>query len=293
MFTSVDSDRPIIDNEFAGSFSSYSPEENLCRLRIWFKQFDSALVAFSSGVDSSVLAYVARDALSDRSVAVTSISPSLAQSEIESANRIAKEIGIELIVVSQDDLNSQGYVTNHVNRCYFCRSNLVRAITPIVKERNLAVCVDGTHKDDMKSPRPGVKALREGGFRAPFLELGIGKDDIRSIARMIKLSNAEKPPEACLSSRIAYGQRIDKRTLRRIEKSEEVIRILIDPKIVRVRTIGGRAIIELEPESIPKALKVFSRIKEILISFGYDTVEIDPSGYASGHMLDLFIKDAL
>jgi uncharacterized protein len=272
---------------------SSSPEYNFSRLERWFKKFDSALVAFSSGVDSSVLAHAARQAISERAIAVTSISPSFARSEIDSAKQIAKEIGIELIIVRQDDLKDENYVANQITRCYFCRSNLVQAISPIVRERNIAVCVDGTHKDDMGAPRPGVKALREAGFRAPYLELRMGKEDIRAIARMARLSNAEKPPEACLSSRVAYGQKIDEITLRRIEKSEEYIRNLIQPGIVRVRTIGNRAIIELDLESIPKAKKFYVLIQETLGSLGYDSVEINPRGYSSGRMFELFLTDTL
>ncbi len=268
-----------------------SPEENLLRLKNWFRQFESALVAFSGGVDSSVLAFAARAALSKNAITVTSVSPSLAKSEIDSAEKIAKEIGIELIVVSQDDLASKDYVANQVNRCYFCRSNLVQAIMPIVSERRVAICVDGTNPDDLKSPRPGVKALREAGFRAPFVELGLCKEEIRAIARFVNLSNAEKPSEACLSSRIAYGQKIDERTLRRIEESEIFIRELVGAKIVRVRTIGSRAVLELDIDSVEKAKELFPKIERKLISLGYTSVEIDPRGYSSGRMLELFIRD--
>jgi pyridinium-3,5-biscarboxylic acid mononucleotide sulfurtransferase len=268
-----------------------SPKENLLKLKNWFLQFDSALVAFSAGVDSSVLACAARQALSRKAIAVTSVSPSFARSEIDQARQIANEIGIELIVVSQQDLATKDYVANLVNRCYFCRLNLVQAIMPIVEERKISICVDGTHLDDMKSPRPGVKALREARFRAPFVELALCKEEIRAIARILKLSNAEKPSEACLSSRIAYGQKIDEHTLRQIEESEIFIRELVGAKIVRVRTIETRAVVELDRESIHKAIKSFSKIQETLISLGYTSVEIDPNGYASGRMLDLFIRD--
>lgn len=270
---------------------SFSPEMNFFSLRNWFLQYDSGLVAFSAGVDSSVLAAAAHNALGGRAVAVTSTSPSFARSELDSAIKVAKEIGIELIVVTQDDLASKDYVANQVSRCYFCRSNLVQAIMPIVRQRRISICVDGTHAEDMKSPRPGVKAFREAGFRAPFVELGFTKEDIRAIARMLKLSNAEKPPEACLSSRIAYGQEIDENTLRQIEAAESFIRELVSARIIRVRTIGSRAIIELDPESIEKAKELSLGIERKLRSLGYMSVEIDPNGYSPGRMLELFVHD--
>jgi uncharacterized protein len=286
MISSLNHSSAIVpDTEFARA------RENFRKLKDWFLEFDSALVAFSAGVDSSVLAYAARQALSSKAIAVTSVSPSFSRSEIDSARQLANEIGIELIVVSQDDLATKDYVANQVNRCYFCRSNLVKALMPIVKERNISICVDGTHLDDLKSPRPGVKALREAGFKAPFVELGFSKEEVREIARILRLSNSEKASESCLSSRIAYGQKIDEDTLRQIEKSEIFIRELVHAKIVRVRTIGTRAIVELDPNSIERAQKSFSEIQRKLMSFGYTAIEIDPNGYSSGRMLDLFIRD--
>src|SRR5579863_5581399 len=260
-------------------------------LEEWFSRWDSALVAFSGGVDSSVLAYSARKVLKDRALAVTSLSQTFAASELHSARVISREIGIELVEVIQDDLASKDYVSNPVNRCYFCRSNLVQAIVPIVRERKISVCVDGTHVDDMSSPRPGVKALREAGFKAPFVELGFHKEDIRQIARFLSLSNAERPSEACLASRIAYGQRIDLETLRRIEQAESLVRDLLNAEIVRVRTIGKKAVIELDLASVPKAQRSFRELEVELTALGYASVEIDPNGYRSGRMLELFVRD--
>jgi pyridinium-3,5-biscarboxylic acid mononucleotide sulfurtransferase len=267
-----------------------SPVIDYASLREWFSRFPSALVAFSGGVDSSVLAYAAHDVLSQRSVAVTSISPAFARSELDSGREVANEIGIELLEVFQDDLSDRNYMANQVSRCYFCRSNLVQAILPIAKERQISVCVDGTHIDDLKSPRPGVRALRESGFRAPFVESGLGKDRIREIAKMLGLSNWDRPSEACLSSRIAYGQEINEVFLRRIELAELSVREIVGAKVIRVRTIGDRAIIEVGPQSIKKAQASFSEIEMKLKFLGYGAVEIDPKGYSSGRMLELFLQ---
>ena len=258
----------------------------------WFSNHDSCIVAFSAGVDSSVLAYAAHKALGNKALAVTSLSPSFAESEMSASAKIAEEIGIELVTVHQDDLADENYVLNQVSRCYFCRSNLVSAILPIMKARNIKVCVDGTHLDDMCSPRPGVKALREAGFRAPFVELKFSKNDIRDVARLAGLSNAERPSEACLSSRIAYGQRIEASTLRMIEHSEEFIKRLTGSKVVRVRTIGLRAIVEVDKRSIRNAMDRMSEISHALGSFGYSEVEIDPEGYRQGRMLSLFVQES-
>jgi pyridinium-3,5-biscarboxylic acid mononucleotide sulfurtransferase len=271
--------------------SALLAKQNYERLEDWFRQFDSALIAFSAGVDSSILALAAKEALSQKAIAATSISNSFSKSEIVYSRRMAQEIGIELVTVFQDDLSNEGYVSNQVNRCYFCRSNLASAIMAIVKDRGISVWVDGTHLDDMKSPRPGVKALRESGFKAPLVELGLRKEEIREMARYKALSNADRPSEACLSSRVAYGQKIDEVTLRRIEEAERFVLSLIDVKILRVRTIERKAILEMDYGSIPGAKKSFKEIEAKLKSLGYESVEIDPQGYRSGRMLELFISD--
>ncbi|MFI5420105.1 MAG: asparagine synthase-related protein, partial [Nitrososphaerales archaeon] len=172
------------------------PNQDLERLVNWFVSFRSCLVAFSGGVDSSLLAFAAKSALGNRAHAVISKSPAMAESEIDWAKKVAKEIGIELLEVVQNDLEDREYVKNSVTRCYFCRSNLVDAMRPLVDRLAIEVCVDGTHADDMSSPRPGVKALREAGFRPPILELGFGKEKIRNMARTAGLSTWQRPSEA-------------------------------------------------------------------------------------------------
>ncbi len=268
-----------------------SPRFKLDQLVEWFSSYDSCLVAFSGGVDSSVLAYAACKTLGKNALAVTSVSPAFAKSELSAATKIASEIGIELVTVRQDDLSDPNYVANQVSRCYFCRSNLARAIEPFAKRRNINLWVDGTHSEDMRSPRPGVKALREAGFRAPFVELSYSKSDIRAIAKLANLSNAERPSEACLSSRIAYEQRIESNTLRMIEQSEEFIKQVTGANVVRVRTIGSGAVVELDRASIPTALEKVLEISDALKSLGYSSVEIDSEGYREGRMLSLFVQE--
>ncbi len=235
-------------------------------------------MAYSAGVDSTLLAFAAIRALGTRAYAVTSVSPAFADSELAEARKIAREIGIELIEVVQNDLEDPGYVKNEVNRCYFCRSNLSLTIRPVMQRLSVEVCVDGTHMDDLKKPRPGVKALREYGFRAPFVELGFGKEDIRELARTIGLSNCNRPSEACLSSRVAYGQPITLSTLYRIEKAENIVKDLTGANIVRVRTIGNTAVVEVDEVNLSSALQKKDVIEEALRQVGYETVRIRSGG---------------
>lgn len=268
-------------------------EKSLEGLVNWFKRFDSCIVAFSAGVDSSLLALAARDALGKRAYAVTSLSASFSNAERTGTRAIASEIGIELIEVEQDDLGNKDYVKNNVNRCYFCRNNLSLVIAPVSQKLGVEICVDGTHIDDMHSPRPGIKALREAGFRAPLVELGFTKDEVRAVARISGLSNWNRPSEACLSSRIAYGQKIDADTLLMIEKAELEVKRITGASIIRVRTIGKKGVVELDHASVPLGLERRNEIESHLKQLGYEKVEIDKEGYVSGKMLQLFVKSDL
>jgi uncharacterized protein len=259
----------------------------------WFRSFESCIVAFSAGVDSSLLAYCARKTLGQNAFAVTSLSPSFSKSEMENALLMSREIGIQLISVTQNDLGTRGYVDNGVNRCYYCRNNLAAEILRVAEIKSVSVCVDGTHVDDMRVPRPGIKALREAGFRAPFVELSVGKEAIRLAARSVGLSNWNRPSEACLSSRVAFGQSIDLETLQRIEAAERIVKLLTNAEIVRVRTIGKKASVEVDKPSLPTIISKGPSIARALIELGYSEVEIDPSGYSPGKMLELFVKENL
>ncbi len=265
-------------------------DSNFERLQIWFRNFQSCIVAFSAGVDSSLLALAAKKALGEKAYAVTSVSPAFAVSELQEARRVAMEIGIELIEVTQDDLEDPGYVKNEVTRCYFCRSNLSLAIRPLMLSLSVDVCVDGTHLDDLQKPRPGVVALRENGFRAPLVELRFGKVHIREMARIAGLSNWNRPSEACLSSRVAYGQKISLETLNRIEEAEKIVRAITNAKIVRVRTLGQSALVEVNRESLSSAFDKADVISQNLKELGFESVEIDRDGYVSGKMLELFVN---
>jgi pyridinium-3,5-biscarboxylic acid mononucleotide sulfurtransferase len=269
------------------SESNFDYEMN--RLSGWFKDFESCIVAFSAGVDSSLLAFAAKKALGKYAYAATSLSPAFAESEQLEAKKVANEIGIELIELVQNDLQDPGYVRNEVTRCYFCRSNLAMAIEPVRQTLKIDVCVDGTHLDDLEKPRPGVKALRENGFRAPYVELGLGKELIRKLARHVGLSNWNRPSEACLSSRVAYGQPITLDVLGRIDKAEKIVKELTGADIVRVRTIGRSAVVEVDKPNVTVAFQKKQELESELALLGYESIRIDPEGYVSGKMLELFV----
>jgi uncharacterized protein len=257
--------------------------EKADKLLDWFRDKESVAVALSGGVDSAIVAKSAYVVLGKNALAVTSGSSTLPFRELEEAKCIAQEIGIEHIIIDEDELNDPRFVENPGNRCYFCRQGLVKAIWKLAHERKVKHVIDGANADDPDEHRPGLRALREGGARSPLLELGLSKKDVRGIATHFNLSVRDKPPMACLASRIPYGERITKEKLVMVEKAEDYLRSL-GFRQVRVRNHGGIARIELENENIEKAIKIRNEISSELKKCGFKYITLDLEGYRSGSM---------
>jgi len=249
----------------------------------WFSDKESVAIAFSGGVDSAVVAKAASVALGEKAIAVTARSSTLPESELEAARKVAGEIGIEHVVVDEDELRDPRFRENPPNRCYFCRSGLVKALRRIAEERGIKHILDGANADDPKGHRPGLQALREGGVRSPLLELGLGKSDVREIAAHFGLSVRDKPSMACLASRIPYGEPITKEKLVMVERAEDYLRGK-GFRQLRVRSHSGIARIEVEKEEIEKALKIKDEITRELKKLGFKYVTLDLEGYRSGSM---------
>ncbi len=190
------------------------------KLLSWFKDKTSVLVAFSGGVDSSLVAKAAFDVLKDNATAAIAISEILPPGELENAIKIAEEIGIELIAF-EHKLPEEFY-KNTTKRCYYCKKTMMQNILEIAEEIRAKTVVDGTNADDLRSYRPGIKALRELGIRSPLAELGITKPEVRRLAKRLGLSNYNKASESCLATKIPYGMRITKRRLEAFKKLSNV-----------------------------------------------------------------------
>jgi pyridinium-3,5-biscarboxylic acid mononucleotide sulfurtransferase len=238
------------------------------------------LVALSGGVDSSLVAAFARDALGDHSLAVTLAGPAVARSEVERAERVARSIGIEHLVVDVDPLAHPEYRANPSNRCYFCRTIETGALREIGGTRSIAQYLDGVHLDDLHDDRPGIRAMDEAGFEHPLVGAGWTKSDVRSAARARSLPNWDEPSDACLASRVAHGEAISAELLRRIETGEAAVRAR-GFRRVRVRAQGGSARVEVGPEEVARLLAdpLAGEVRAALETLGFASVRLDPVGY--------------
>jgi uncharacterized protein len=241
-----------------------------------------ALVALSGGVDSSLVAALAFEALGPRSVAVTLSGPAVARSEVERAGRVARSIGIEHAVVGVDPLSRAEYRANTPNRCYFCRSVETEVLRREGSARGVEQYLDGVHVDDLSEERPGIRAMDEAGFDHPLVWAGWPKPLVRATARSRELPNWDQPSDACLSSRVVHGDPVSAELLERIERGEAWI---VDRgfRRVRVRTHGRGARIEVDPEDIARlsAEPLASEARQALANLGFEPVEIDPYGYGT------------
>ncbi len=243
----------------------------------------SVVVAFSGGVDSSVLAKVAYDVLGDKAVAVTLDSETLPRRELSLARELAKKIGIRHVVLSHSELRNKDFAANPADRCFHCKRELSSALASYAREHGFAAVLEGTNASELLGHRPGARALREAGVLSPLAEASFTKEEVRELAGMLGLPNAGKPSSACLSSRIPYGEKITKRKLRKVELAEDYLRGL-GVSQVRVRAHKGVARIEVEPKDFSVILKNREKVAKALREFGFTHVALDVLGYRTGSM---------
>jgi pyridinium-3,5-biscarboxylic acid mononucleotide sulfurtransferase len=248
------------------------------------RSFGSCLVAFSAGVDSTVLAKAAQVALGDRAVAATGTSASLASGELDQAIKLARQIGIRHEIVNTAEFADQKYVQNAPDRCYHCKTELYTRLKPLADELGLAVIANGANVDDLGDYRPGMTAADEHGVRSPLVECGISKSDVRELAAYWNLPVWDKTASPCLSSRVAYGEEVTPARLQMIDSAEQLLRTL-GLGTVRVRYHrGDLARLEVSPEAIETlaGVKTRSRVLAALREIGFKYVTLDLAGFRSG-----------
>ncbi len=263
-------------------------KENHINLVNWFlTNADKVIVALSGGVDSAVVALAAKEALGKNAMAITANYRTLSKEEISAAKKIAAEILINHKIIEYNELENSEFVKNDKLRCYHCRTELAQHLILAAKKYGIDTIVDGTNMDDLGDYRPGIKALRENGIRSPLVELGIDKNEIRSIARHFGLSIYDKPSNACLASRIPRGVEVTFEKLRKIEESEILVKKIFNVRQVRVRDHGEIARIEVERNELTKLFDIdkLALLDIQLKNIGYRFVSIDISGYRSGNLV--------
>lgn len=258
-------------------------EDKYRRLLAVLRELESVVVAFSGGVDSTLLARAAKDALGDRAVLVTADSETYPAGELEEARRLAASIGLRHLVVRTDELANPEYARNGANRCFFCKEELFTHLAPIAEREGCRALVYGANVDDLGDHRPGMQSARQRGVRAPLIEAGLTKTEIRELSRTLGLATWDKPSFACLSSRFQYGDPITAEKLRRIDDAEAFLRTL-GFRQLRVRHHDRLARIELAHEELGRLweddrhARIVARFREL----GYVYVTVDLAGFQSG-----------
>ncbi|MDZ8025049.1 MAG: ATP-dependent sacrificial sulfur transferase LarE [Nostoc sp. DedQUE01] len=268
--------------------------EKFEQLRALFQEMEQALIAYSGGVDSTLVAKIAYDVLGDRALAVTAVSPSLLPEELEDAKIQAATIGIRHQIVQTHEMENPNYTSNPVNRCYFCKSELHDTLKPLALELGYPYVVDGVNADDLHDYRPGIQAAKERGARSPLAEVGVTKVEVRQLSQQLSLPWWDKPAQPCLSSRFPYGEEITVAKLQRVGRAEIFLRKL-GWQNLRVRSEGDTARIELLPEQIKEF--VLKTDLQILISafqdFGFIYVTLDLEGYRSGKLNQVLNREVV
>ena len=259
--------------------------DQLQQLQALFQEMDRALIAYSGGVDSALVAKIAFDVLGDRALAITAVSPSLLPEDLAEAEEQADWIGIPHEWVETQEMQNPNYTSNPVNRCYFCKSELHDTLKPLALARGYDYVVDGVNADDLQDYRPGIQAAQERGVRSPLAEVGLSKLAVRQLSQQLGLPWWNKPAQPCLSSRFPYGETITPSKLHRVGRAEMYLRRLGYQQL-RVRSEGETARIELPAHEIVTFLQATDReaLVQTFQDLGFQYVTLDLEGFKSGKL---------
>lgn len=263
--------------------SSSDIQQKYQALQANLSQYKTAIVAFSGGIDSSLVAYVAGQVLGEKACAITSASASLKRADLALAEQLAEQWGIRHQVIVTDELAKAEYRANPVNRCFHCKTSLYTYLDKIAQQTQIEVVLNGTNLDDLGDHRPGLIAADNFAVRSPLVEAGFHKADIRALAHHLGLENADKPQAACLSSRFPYGTHITLELLGQVEAAEEVMADLGFSQF-RVRHHGEVARLEVPQSEFSRALEHHAELQQRIHEAGYQYVALDLAGFRSGSL---------
>jgi uncharacterized protein len=255
------------------------------RLRELFRTLESVIVAYSGGVDSSYVAYVANAELGSRAVCITGQSASLPAYQNEQIDRVVKDFGFNHEIIRTDELEHPGYRANNSDRCYFCKDELYGKLESLARTRGIDCIVDGSTMDDLDDFRPGRQAAKQHAVRSPLIEVGLNKDEVRELSRRAMLPTWDKPASPCLSSRIAYGTTVTIERLQKVDRGEEILREF-GFREFRVRHHDTLVRLEISPAEMDRALQkeVIDQLAARFRELGFKYVTLDLHGFRSGSM---------
>jgi pyridinium-3,5-biscarboxylic acid mononucleotide sulfurtransferase len=261
---------------------------DLDQLRRHLEGLGKVLLGYSGGVDSALLAVVGSQTLgAGRFQAVIGRSPSYPEAQWRSAVELAQRFGVPLLELDTRELEDPRYLRNATDRCYFCKAELWTRLAEVAVDRGFDTIVDGTNAEDLGEHRPGLRAGREGGIRSPLAELGWSKEAVRAASRALGLPTWDAPAAPCLSSRVRYGLEITPGRLRQVEEGEAYLREQGVVGDLRVRHHGTHASVEVVPAEMPLLRSRWDAVERFFAELGFETVELDPSGYRRGRLLAL------
>ncbi len=252
-------------------------------LQKYFQELESVIVAFSGGIDSSLVAYVASQVLGDQVLAVTSASEGLKRDDLKLTQELTQQWNLSHQIIHTQEMENPGYQANPIDRCYYCKTTLYQALEKIAKEEGYSYIVNGTNVDDLTDHRPGLVAAKERGILAPLADCQFNKTQIRQLATYLGLKNAKKPQAACLASRVPYGTQISRATLAQIEQAESIL-LNLGFTQCRVRHHQTIARIEIPIDEFEKILQYRQQVESQLKACGYQYVTLDLSGFHSGSL---------
>jgi uncharacterized protein len=267
-------------------------EEKTEKIKSLIREMDSTLVAFSGGVDSTLVLALAHEVMGEKTLAVTAQSASVPNREMQASRQLAKEIGARHLVVRTEEMSNPEYRANPVNRCYHCKTELYSNLKRVAEQNDISTILNGINLDDLGDYRPGIDSAREQGVRSPLVEAEFSKQDVRDLSRAMRLSIWNKPAMACLSSRIPYGQPVTAEKLSRVEQAEDLL-LSFGFKQVRVRHLGTKACIELDQNEIPRYQSdesIQRSVQEKLMALGFSCVVLNPDGYRMGSLNEALLE---
>jgi pyridinium-3,5-biscarboxylic acid mononucleotide sulfurtransferase len=276
-----------VANESEQLITSAAPAtlEKQERLREFFRDLQSVVVAYSGGVDSTYVAYVANIELGERAVCITGESASLPQYQRTELKRIVDDFGFNHEIIQTRELENPEYLANDSNRCYYCKDELYSQLEAIAAERHISAIVDGSTMDDLQDFRPGRRAARQHAVLSPLIEVGLSKAEVRTLSRLCSLPTWDKPASPCLSSRIAYGTTVTIERLSEVDRGEEILREM-GFREFRVRHHDKLVRLEIASSEMEKILDttVFAELAKRFRELGFKYVTLDLEGYRSGSM---------